>query len=390
MVFYKFLGIEYVEIFFRASLLILVVIPGFAKSDPTIFQATLEGTGNYNSYGPKKRPSVIWSFETYAPLISTPLVFEESVYLVDLEGTLYALQETSGDLIWKKDLDGQPGFQITLDESVLLVSVSLLDESDSSYLLALDRLTGDEIWRFELTGQASLEAPVVYGDKVYFTSMSDYLFSIDINTGEELWRFATKGGGQPLISDDILYIEDDSQVLYALSSGDGEEYWRENSQSIQFSDSGVPAISNCCILTVREKDDNWFLVEIDKNNGEVNNEIILNYPTVSPISLVDNVVFFGDEGEGHSDAHAYMNAIDTVTGKWVWRYETEGFIRAAASISDNVVYFGSHDQSMYAVDIRTGELKWRYETNAGIASSPAIVNGRIYFGNIEGSFYVLE
>ncbi|MCL7931764.1 PQQ-binding-like beta-propeller repeat protein [Halomonas llamarensis] len=119
-------------------------------------------------------------------------------------------------------------------------------------------------------------------------------------------------------------------------------------------------------------------------------EFTIEFPSLSSISLADEVIFFGDEGEGYAGAHGYMNAMDTESGELVWRFETGGFVRGAASIAGGTVYFGSHDHYMYAVDRHTGEMKWRYETDAGITSTPAIVDGRLYFGSIDGYVYVLE
>lgn len=374
------------------SVVILMLTPSLSMATNSLmFQANLERTGFYDGVGPEEPPELEWKFDTGSPVISTPLVHDGVVYFVDFEGGVYAVNEEDGTVIWEKDLGGQPSFQITMNEEMLLVGVRLSSEDNKSYLIALDRATGKESWRFEARNQTGLGAPAVYGDTVFFTSVSGYLFSLDIATGEERWRFPIQGGqGQLIISNNYLYLQDDSQTLYALSLDLGQEKWRISSPPTNRSAFGTPSADNCCIFTIRNNDSSGSVAKINKHNGELDAEFTIEFPSLSSISLADEVIFFGDEGEGYAGAHGYMNAMDTESGELIWRFETGGFVRGAASIAGDTVYFGSHDHYMYAVDRHTGEMKWRYETDAGIASTPAIVDGRLYFGSIDGHVYVLE
>ena len=360
-------------------------------ANSVIFQANLEGTGVYDDTGPEEPPELVWKFDAESPVISTPLVYEGIVYFIDMEGQIYAINEEDGSLAWDRELGGQPSFQITVDEDILLVGLSFFDDSTPSYLLALNRISGDELWRFYTDNQIGLDSPAIYNKKLYFTLMSDYVISLDINTGKELWRLPISGGsGQPLISEDTLYLQDDSQTLYAISLDDKNENWRKSSQGLSLGEIIHPSLNDCCIFTIRNNDTSGFITKRNKHTGELEAEFKIEYPSVSSISLSGDIAFFGDEGEGHAGAHGYMNAMDTGSGELVWRFETGGFVRGAASIAGGTVYFGSHDHYMYAVDRHTGEMKWRYETGAGIASTPAIVDGRLYFGSIDGHVYVLE
>ena len=324
-------------------------------------------------------------------VFSTPLVYDGTVYFVSFEGGVYAVDKEDGSVIWEKNLGGQPSFQITLNEEVLLVGLIFSDEEDKSYLISLDRVTGEENWRFESDYQTGMDTPVIYGETVFLTSVSDYLFSLDLETGDEIWRFPIQGGrGQPVISDGTLYLQDYSQTLYAISLDLGQEKWKMLSPPTSRSAFGTPSADNCCILTIINSDAGGSFFKINKRSGELDAEFPIKFPSLSSVSLADDVVFFGDEGEGHAGAHGYMNAMDVDSGELIWRFETEGFLRGAASIAGDTVYFGSHDHYLYAVDRHSGEMKWRYETGAGIASTPAVVDGRVYFGSIDGHVYVLE
>lgn len=206
-----------------------------------------------------------------------------------------------------------------------------------------------------------------------------------------MWRFPIEGGiGSPLISNGVLYFQDAAQTIFALSPDDGDELWSYLPPPNRGRYSSTPAISDCCIHGLMFSDDKGFFVTINKQSGEQEAKFPVEFKSSSSISLAGDIALFGDNGEGHAGAHGYMNAMDVDSGELIWRFETEGFVRGAASIAGDTVYFGSHDHYLYAVDLHTGEMKWRYETGAGIASAPAVVDGRVYFGSIDGHVYVLE
>lgn len=376
---------------FRVGVATLMLIPTLSIANSVMFQANLERTGVYDDIGPEDTPELLWKFDTGAPVISTPLVYEGIVHFVDFEGGIYALSQDDGAVIWEKNLGGQPSFEITLNENILLVGRRFSREDDESYLLALDRLSGEELWRFMPNDDSGMDYSTIYNNMVFLVSMSSNLFAVDIETGDEIWRLPILGGSRPpLLSENILYLQDSSQAFFALSPENGEKIWSHPAISNRERYSNTPAIHECCIYALTVSQENWLINEIDKYSGEIKAEFPIEFASLSSISLADKVIFFGDEGEGHADAHGYMNAMDTESGELVWRFETGGFVRGAASIAGDTVYFGSHDHYMYAVDRHTGEMKWRYETDAGIASSPAIVDGRMYFGSIDGHVYVLE
>ncbi len=376
---------------FTASAAVMIMVPALGMADSVMFQANLERTGVYEDFGPEENPELVWKFDAGSAVFSTPLVYDGTVYFVSFEGDIYAVDKEDGSVLWEKDLGGQPSFQITLNEEILLVGRRFSRDDDESYLIALDRLSGEEIWRFEPDDPSGMDYATIHNNNVFLMSMSSNLFSIDIERGQEIWRSSILGGSRPpLLSDNILYFQDASQAVFALSPETGEELWSHPSLSDRGRYSNAPAIEGCCIYIMKFSKDSRSIIRIDKYSGHKEAQFPIEFRSSSSISIAHGIAFFGDDGEGHAGAHGYMNAMDTESGDLIWRFETEGFIRGAASIAGDIVYFGSGDHYMYAVDRHTGDLKWRYETGAGINTAPAVVDGRLYFGSIDGHVYVLE
>jgi polyvinyl alcohol dehydrogenase (cytochrome) len=112
---------------------------------------------------------VHWSFRSQAVVRSgftvgkLPRTSERvAVFFGDIHGMAYALDATTGDLIWKVQTDAHPLARITgtpvLSEGRLYVPVASLEEPESGqadytcctfrgYLVALDAMSGDTIWK---------------------------------------------------------------------------------------------------------------------------------------------------------------------------------------------------------------------------------------------------
>ena len=67
-----------------------------------------------------------------------------------------------------------------------------------------------------------------------------------------------------------------------------------------------------------------------------------------------------------------------------WVFSTKAPVYASPVISEDVVYIGSLDSTLYAIDAKTGEELWHYKTDDGIYSSAAVYRDICYFesGNI--------
>lgn len=99
---------------------------------------------------------------------------------------------------------------------------------------------------------------------------------------------------------------------------------------------------------------------------------VLAAPTV-----VDGVVYAG------SDDHS-LYALMADTGELLWSYATGDVIRSTPTVVDGKVFFGSNDNHLYALDAITGQELWKYDTGDWVQYSPAVSGGRVYFGAPSG------
>ena len=105
-----------------------------------------------------------------------------------------------------------------------------------------------------------------------------------------------------------------------------------------------------------------------------------------------------------------VTAIDTTTGKELWRFFADGPIRFAPVASRGRVYFGADDGCFYCLDAIRGRLQWKHQTAPSgrkvlgnerlisvwpVRGGPVLEDGKIYFTvgvwPFEGTFlYALD
>ena len=77
-------------------------------------------------------------------------------------------------------------------------------------------------------------------------------------------------------------------------------------------------------------------------------------------------------------------ALDVKTGNILWQTAdpTPGATdMGAASVANGVVFAGSMSGMMYALDTHTGRVLWKFASGGSVLDGPAIVNGVVYWGS---------
>ena len=90
-------------------------------------------------------------------------------------------------------------------------------------------------------------------------------------------------------------------------------------------------------------------------------------------TVADGVVYVGS-----NDHRVY--ALDAATGNELWSFATGEVVVSVPTVADGVVYVGSNDNHLHALDADTGEKLWSYDTGSWVQYSPAVSGGKVYLG----------
>ncbi|HEX2977279.1 MAG TPA: PQQ-binding-like beta-propeller repeat protein [Bacteroidales bacterium] len=157
-----------------------------------------------------------------------------------------------------------------------------------------------------------------------------------------IWSYnaGARTKSSPVVSDGTVFIGDDKGGLTAVSA-DGKLKWKYNSGSM------------------------------------------LEAP---PTVFGNKVIIGSNDGK--------LKAIDKVTGKLIWSYETENQISGSANVwvsgSKAGIVVGSYDYYLHCVDPRTGKVLWKVETDNYVNGTPAITGGKVVFGGCDGIVRIVD
>ncbi|MEM2734320.1 MAG: PKD domain-containing protein [Candidatus Bathyarchaeia archaeon] len=177
------------------------------------------------------RPQI--AYESDIPTAQIVLAEDGVIFSFDPDGgagDAYALNETTGKILWRTDIFGSFGKLITknaLGKYYYIGTRGSLEKP--SLLIALDKRTGKIIWVSEID-KGDVTALIAYNNRVYLGTRNGLVFCVDEN-GNILWRRTLEnkvildlayGNGR-------LYVNlEYSKSLYALSAENGESIWTFN------------------------------------------------------------------------------------------------------------------------------------------------------------------
>jgi len=172
---------------------------------------------------------------------ATPLPVGNRLFASAYDGMAYALDRTTGAVLWKHDfgVDAPPdppgddfaSKRARVGKTVARPNGSACDGKlfiqcvfDQSRVIALDCETGERRWAFQAAGWIS-PAPTIVDDRVYIASQDTHLYCLDRATGKLLWKFKSPSwlASQVAVHDGSVFLPCHGGRLFQLSVVSGEK-----------------------------------------------------------------------------------------------------------------------------------------------------------------------
>ena len=360
-----------------------------------VFAATDDGILHaLHLTGPQR---IAWTFDAGSPLRTTPVADDTTVYVGAIDGTLHALDIADGSTRWKLKLNHGEARAWQLFSTPLLRGGKLYLGSATRELYCIDSRSGELDWKAS-TSDWIRSRPLVFGDAVYAASLDGKVAAFDLN-GKPLWSAAA--GHHPILADlsgneNGILASGSELFLYSLDPATGTEQWKHS------------------LLQCTYENGRRILADVVAAGGDYQ----------SPPTVSNGKVFVGGPDR-------FVRAIDAVSGKEVWRFETSGQISAAPTVDNGRVFFGQQggnddlfcvsetdgsplwtaqpgwvwttstphegqlyngtvDGKIFALSTEDGSTRWMRPTNGGIYPSPAVADGKVFTGSWDGYYYALD
>lgn len=344
-------------------------LPDVEIEDWPMFQHDPQHVGFTVSEAPIK--NVLWTYETGEPVLSSPAVAYNTVYVGSNDHNVYALNADDGSVVWRYLTGGSVQSSPAVKDDLLFVG------SDDGYIYCLNATTGDLKGRFHTGGEVR-SSPVITEDRVIVASKSGILYGLDFNDPVSLvWSYPIHGGceySSPAVDNGKVFMFSNG-LLQCLNEITGELIWTLTIDGSKFSSSTV---SNDKLYF---GSDASYIAAVDASDGSG----IWLFPTEGPV-LSSPAIAYGKLFVGCDDGNLYY--LDAETGELPFSWEPPGEkIRSSPAVADNVVFVGSYDHYFYALSANDGSVTWRYLTGGIVFSSPAVAEGRVFVGSNDGIVY---
>lgn len=91
-----------------------------------------------------------------------------------------------------------------------------------------------------------------------------------------------------------------------------------------------------------------------------------------------------------ADANGLILAIDSATGKELWRVETELGFTTSPAVQDGLLVVGDVDGAIFALDAATGKERWKAKAKAEISGAATFYNEWVLITSQDGKLYALS
>lgn len=311
-----------------------------------------------------------WKFEGKAESYSSPVIFQDKIYVGSEDHFLYAIYLETGKIAWKFKTAG------AVNSSPIVFGQRIYFGSMDGYYYALDAQTGKLIWKYKTGGEHKIgrnglwgmqpymfymedpfdffiSSPIAQDDGVsktiYFGSSDGNLYALDADNGNLRWKYLTGAAIRttPLLYEGNIYIGSWNQYVYAIDAQSGNLHWKFKTKS---------------------DDENHLLEGIQAS-----------------ISAANGMVFIGSRD-------GYLYALDAKKGELAWQYSTwpSWITTTSADRKGNIFLTSSDSRLLIGLDAATGTEKLKYQTKGYNFSSVLIDEDKLYIGDFTGKLHVLN
>ena len=328
--------------------------------------------------GPHEGIAVDWRKQfDQSTVNATPVLADGTLYIGaggsgDDDGSFHALNPVTGETKWSKDTAAPVTSAAAIDRGFAYFGTT------NGVFYALNVDDGSVFWEWDLGSTEDFTAPAVAGRGVYVGSTSSRLYKFDALDGGQEWNQNTYGAitAPPVYVDGMVYATSADHELYAVSESGSLEWTNDLGGSA----NGVAHRRRRLFAT----SENNTLTQVNVR-GSTEWETSRGEAFAATPAVTDEAVFAGTRD-------GTLFAFDASDGRELWRFtDPSGGVTASPVVADGTVYVGSRDGTVYAVTADTGDLEWSFATNNNIeTAAPVVAGGRVYIASQDGTLYALS
>ncbi|NVK66360.1 MAG: PQQ-binding-like beta-propeller repeat protein [Flavobacteriales bacterium] len=291
----------------------------------------------------------VWGVELGEAGIS-PVVHQSGVLLLNTEScTLYAIDASTGELLWSKWLAGYLYTTPSADQYNVYVvyengGSNPLNQNEDRVLASFNIRTGAVNWMAWLDNEA-IASPVVAGDEVHVSSLSGRYYVFNRKTGERREAaMSIKAVSSPTVTAEEIFVTASIKGEEKLIVLDRKTLKKKRTYGTKLSPSLVTEDSE-----LQEK---------------------MNFNGAHPVVYRNEIVVLLETDR--------VSAFDAQSESLMWQKDIKTTNNQIPIIADGKVLVAGSLGDLMAFDLRTGEASKIVNTKGIIDGQPILRNGLIY------------
>lgn len=176
--------------------------------------------------------------EKYERVIAGPVAADGRVFVVDIEGDVYAVSLATGAVLWSTEFRNEDErSDVGFGGGVAYADGIVYATSGYGFLGAFDATNGQELWRFNATVPFR-GAPTVDAGRVFAVTHDNQMLTLNAQDGSLIWdqvgiaeNAGMLGAATPAYDNGTVVIALSSGELLAMLSGNGRILWQDTLSS---------------------------------------------------------------------------------------------------------------------------------------------------------------
>lgn len=264
---------------------------------------------------------VRWQFETKGEVMPTPVIYQDTVYVVTGGHRLYAIDSKTGQLTWYLNL----GTVVSMSSPNLNDGVLYFGSSLPYTFFAVDLVDQEILWttRFpKVIAGLDDVSPAIYHDQIVYTSAlvgenqhpTHMLYALDIDTGAVIWKKNMGSGnmvqnnksGAPMVyQGKVFLVSPITKKFYAYDAETGKLLWSYQNDYI----AKAPPVAAHGIVYFTDTGGHVFAFDADSGELKGVKKLHGKLAPSGPIIIGHNLIV------GSQDGNVYAVPLKAILGR---------------------------------------------------------------------------
>lgn len=276
-----------------------------------------------------------------------PAIEEETVYMVDVNGLLSAVDRGNGKKRWKRKLKEAISGGVGSGFGYLFLGTR------DGRVIALSDKDGSEVWQANVSSEI-LSVPQTNGNVVLVQTSDEKIYAFDHETGAQRWFYESilpaltlRGNSNPTLTANVALVGLANGKLLALHADTGRELWEKR-------------------------------ISVPQGRSELER-----------MTDVDGDPLLQGEMVFATSFHGNVSAIELNTARLRWQKEISSYVGPDEGFGN--LYVVDTDDHIHALDIKTGNSVWKQaQLDRRQLGAPVTFGNYLAVADFEGYLHVMS